>query len=251
MVAKRIVACLDVDAGTVVKGVQFQNLKAMGDPAELATRYGEQGADEVTFLDISATLEGRQTLVEAVERTAKNLFIPLTVGGGVRTVDDARRLLRAGADKVAVNTAAVENRTLVSGIARDYGRQCVVVAIDAKKEGPRWLVRTHAGHKDTGLDAVEWARTVESLGAGEVLLTSIDADGRQQGYDLELTRKVAEAVRVPVVASGGCGSNDDAYRALTEGKADAALVASLFHTGKETPNSMKAGLAQRGVEVRP
>ena len=250
MVAKRIIACLDVDGGTVVKGVQFANLKPMGDPVELAARYGAEGADEVTFLDISATLEGRKTLVETVEKTAENLFIPLTVGGGVKTVEDARRLLRAGADKIGVNTAAVENRNIIAAIARDYGAQCVVVAIDAKRVGSSWTVFTHGGRKETGLDAVEWARTVEGLGAGEILLTSIDADGKRQGYDLELTRRVADAVHVPVVASGGAGSNEDAFRAFTEGHADAALVASLFHTGQETPNSMKAALRAKGVEVR-
>jgi imidazole glycerol-phosphate synthase subunit HisF len=250
VVAKRIIACLDVDGGKVVKGVQFQNLKEMGDPVEFATRYGEQGADEITFLDISATVEGRKTLIETVEKTAENLFIPLTVGGGVKTVDDARRLLRAGADKIGINTAAVENRSIISGIARDYGAQCVVVSIDAKRTGKGWTVFTHAGRKDTGLDAIEWARTVEGLGAGEILLTSIDADGKKEGYDLELTKAVAQAVHVPVVASGGAGSNEDAYRAFVDGRADAALVASLFHTGKETPNTMKAALRAKGVEVR-
>ncbi|HEX9815960.1 MAG TPA: imidazole glycerol phosphate synthase subunit HisF [Candidatus Thermoplasmatota archaeon] len=250
MVAKRIIACLDVDDGKVVKGVQFQNLQAMGDPVELATRYGQEGADEITFLDISATIEGRKTLIETVERTAKNLFIPLTVGGGVKTVDDARRLLRAGADKVSINTAAVENRNIITAIAREYGAQCVVIAIDAKSNGPDWTVVTHAGRKDTGMNVIEWARTVERLGAGEILLTSIDSDGKRQGYDLKLTRRVADATHIPVVASGGAGSSDDAFKAFTEGHADAALVASLFHTGQETPNSMKAALRAKGIEVR-
>jgi cyclase len=239
-----------VHDGQVVKGVQFQDLKAMGDPVQLAARYGEQGADEVTFLDISATVEGRATLLKTVEETAKQLFVPLTVGGGVRTVDDARRLLRAGADKVAINTAAIENPSLIQAIARDYGVQCVVVAIDAKREGARWNVHTHGGKKDTGKDALEWARKAAELGAGEILLTSIDADGTKMGYDLELTRKVSESVRIPVVASGGCGSNEDALNAFVRGKADAALVASLFHTGQETPDTMKRALAEKGVEVR-
>jgi imidazole glycerol-phosphate synthase subunit HisF len=250
VVAKRIIACLDVHDGQVVKGVQFQNLQAMGDPVQLATKYGAEGADEITFLDISATTEGRATLLKTVEETAKNLFVPLTVGGGVRTVDDARKLLRAGADKVAINTAAIENPSLIGAIARDYGAQCVVVAIDAKREGARWSVHTHAGKKDTGQDVLEWSRKVAELGAGEILLTSIDADGTKQGYDLELTRKVSESVRIPVVASGGCGSNEDALNAFVRGKADAALVASLFHTGKESPDSMKRALAAKGIEVR-
>lgn len=250
MVAKRIIACLDVHDGQVVKGVQFQNLQAMGDPVQLAKRYGDEGADEVTFLDIGATVEGRATLLKTVEETAKNLFVPLTVGGGVRTVDDARKLLRAGADKVAINAAAVENPGLIGAIARDYGAQCVVVAIDAKREGAAWRVRTHAGRKDTGQDVLAWAHKAAELGAGEILLTSIDADGTKQGYDLELTRKVSEGVRVPVVASGGCGSNDDALQAFVRGKADAALVASLFHTGQETPLTMKKALAAKGLEVR-
>ena len=250
MVAKRIIACLDVDDGKVVKGVQFQNLQAMGDPVELATRYGKEGADEITFLDISATIEGRKTLVDTVRRTAQNLFIPLTVGGGVKTVEDARTLLRAGADKVSINTAAVENPNIITAIARDYGAQCVVVAIDAKMSGKSWNVFTHAGRKDSNLEVTEWARHAERMGAGEILLTSIDSDGKKQGYDLKLTRRVADAVHIPVVASGGAGSSDDCYNAFVEGHADAALVASLFHTGKETPNSMKAALKAKGLEVR-
>ena len=250
MVAKRIVPCLDVRDGRVVKGVQFENLQEMGDPVERAVHYAENGADEITFLDITATVEGRETLVAKVKETAEHLFVPLTVGGGVKTVEDARKLLRAGADKIAINTAAVENQSLIGAVARDYGAQCVVVAIDARRDGPSWRVFTHAGRKDTGMDAVTWAAKAAELGAGELLVTSIDADGGRQGYDLELTRKVAERVAVPVVASGGCGSNDDAYRALVEGKADAALVASLFHTGQETPRSMKEALKAKGVEVR-
>lgn len=249
VVAKRIIACLDVDAGRVVKGVQFQDLKTVGEPASLARKYAEEGADEVCFLDISATVEGRRTFVDAVEATARELYVPLTVGGGVRSVDDARRLLRAGADKVALNSAAIEAPHLLAAIAREYGAQCVVLSIDAKREGDSWTVRTHGGRKDTGRDALAWARGAESLGAGEILLTSIDADGGRQGYDLELTRKVADSVNVPVVASGGCGSPEDALAALTRGKADAALVASLFHTGAFTPTTLKKAIADR-VEVR-
>jgi cyclase len=250
VVAKRIVACLDVKDGRVVKGVQFENLRQMGDPVALAKQYSENGADEVVFLDISATVEGRATLVEKVEETAENLFIPLTVGGGIRTVEQARHLLRSGADKLTINTAAIENPRLVSDIAADYGSQCVVVAIDAKKAGNGWTVFSHAGRKDTGRSVLDWARTAEELGAGEILLTSIDADGRQQGYDIALTRAVGDAVRVPVVASGGCGSSHDALRVLDEGNADAALIASLFHMGIETPHSVKEALHAKGVEVR-
>jgi imidazole glycerol-phosphate synthase subunit HisF len=251
VVAKRIVACLDVHEGRVVKGVQFENLKAQGDPPALAERYGREGADEVCFLDISATVEGRKTLVETVQQTAERLFVPLTVGGGVRSVDDARRLLRAGADKVALNTAAFEDPPLMRAIARDYGVQCVVCAIDARREGAAWSVYTHGGRTSTGHDAVSWAKKAVEFGAGEILLTSIDADGTRKGYDLALTAAVAQAVRVPVVASGGCGSPEDALAALTKGEADAALVASLFHTGEYTPSSLKAAIAGRGVELRP
>lgn len=250
MVAKRIIPCLDVTEGRVVKGTKFQDLLPMGDPAEFAQRYGEQGADEVCFLDISATVEGRATLVDVVRRTAEGLFVPLTVGGGVRTVEDARRLLRAGADKVAINTAAVETPSLLRGIAREYGVQCVVVAIDAKREGTRRIVHTHAGRKSTGMDAVQWAKKAVEHGAGEVLLTSIDADGTRQGYDLELTAAVAKGVSVPVIASGGAGTPRDAELALSEGHADAALIASLFHRGEETPLTIKKYLSEHGIEVR-
>lgn len=248
--AKRVIPCLDVHDGRVVKGVQFENLQGMGDPAVLAAKYGQEGADEVCFLDISATVEGRATLLEKVRESAEQLFVPLTVGGGVRTVEDAQKLLRAGADKVAINTAAVENPKLLGAIARDYGVQCVVIAIDAKRHGKAWRVYTHAGKKDTGLDALQWAQRAAASGAGEVLLTSIDADGTRAGYDLELTAAVAKAVKVPVVASGGAGSPEDAYRAVSQGQADAALLASLFHTGAETPLSVKQYLKSRGVEVR-
>lgn len=251
MVAKRIIACLDVHEGRVVKGVQFQNLQVQGDPPSLAEKYGREGADEVCFLDVSATVEGRETLVETVRATAERLFVPLTVGGGVRTVEDARRLLRAGADKVAINTAAFENPPLLRAIARDYGVQCVVVAVDAKRYSDGYRVHTHAGRKDTGHEVVAWAKKAVEYGAGEVLLTSIDADGTRLGYDLKVTSAVAKAVSVPVVASGGCGSPADAVAAVTEGQADAALIASLFHTGQETPQSIKRAMAARGVEVRP
>ncbi len=251
MVAKRIIACLDVDAGRVVKGVKFQELRDVGDPVELATHYGAQGADEVTFLDITATVEGRDTTRETVRRTAENLFIPLTVGGGVRTVGDARRLLRSGADKVAINTAAVADPDLVTELSREYGAQCVVVAIDAKRDNSGWRVHTHGGREPTDLDAVDWAKRVEALGAGEILLTSIDADGTRDGYDLELTKKVADAVGIPVVASGGCGTAHHAADAFTLGFADAALVAGIFHDGVTTPRKLKKQLAAEGVEVRP
>lgn len=250
MVAKRIIACLDVHDGRVVKGVRFENLQVQGDPVALAEKYGTEGADEVTFLDISATVKGRRTLVETVRATAERLFVPLTVGGGIRSLEDAKRLLRAGADKVAINTAAYENPKLIGQIATDYGAQCVVVAVDARRSGRRWTVFTHAGRKETGADATDWARRAVDAGAGEILLTSIDADGTRAGYDLELTAAVATTVSVPVVASGGCGSPQDALAALTTGKADAALVAGLFHTGVETPLSLKRAIADHGVEVR-
>lgn len=250
MVAKRIIPCLDVHEGRVVKGVKFQNLAPMGDPPALAERYGQDGADEVCFLDISATVEGRETLLDVVRQTAERLFVPLTVGGGVRTLEDAKKLLRAGADKVAINTAAYENPPLMRSIAREYGVQCVVVAIDAKRTDGKWIVHTHAGSKSTGTDAVAWARKAVENGAGEVLLTSIDADGTRAGYDVELTAAVAKAVGVPVIASGGAGSAHDAYLALAEGHADAALIASLFHTGQETPRTVKEKLAKEGIEVR-
>lgn len=250
MVAKRIIACLDVHEGRVVKGVKFENLKEQGDPPTLAEKYGNEGADEVTFLDVSATAEGRATFIETVRATAERLFVPLTVGGGVRTVENARALLRAGADKVAVNTAAFETPPLLRAIARDYGVQCVVVAIDAKRVGGHFMVHTNAGKKNTNMDALTWAKKAVDFGAGEILLTSIDADGTRDGYDLELTAMVAAAVPVPVIASGGCGTPQHALDALTKGKADAALVASLFHDGTFTPRSLKQAIDGKGVEVR-
>jgi imidazole glycerol-phosphate synthase subunit HisF len=251
--ARRIVVCLDVDRGRVVKGVRFQGLRDVGDPAELARRYEAEGADEVVFLDIGASHEGRATLLDTVRRTAEALFIPLTVGGGIRSPDDMRAALNAGADKVAVNTAALERPQLITECSVRFGAQCVVVAIDAKRvpgEPGRWNVFTHGGRRDTGRDAVEWAREAARLGAGEVLLTSMDADGTRDGYDLELTRAVADAVPVPVVASGGCGRPAHLAEAFQAG-ADAALAASLFHDRQATVAEAKVQVAQAGWPVRP
>ncbi len=256
MLAKRIIPCLDVKAGRVVKGVSFVNLRDAGDPVEQARVYARAGADELTFLDITASVEQRGTLVEMIERVADALFIPFTVGGGVRSVDDFRDILRAGADKVSINTAAVENPALISEAAEKFGSQCVVVAIDAKREArsekreTRWEVYTHGGRRPTGRDAVEWAREVAELGAGEILLTSIDRDGTQIGFDLELTRTVAQAVNIPIIASGGAGQLDDFYRVLTEGQADAALAASLFHDRVLSIGAVKEFIKARGVAVR-
>jgi cyclase len=254
MLAKRIIPCLDVKNGRVVKGVSFVNLRDAGDPVVQAHAYAEEGADELTFLDISASVEGRGTLIEMVERVADALFIPFTVGGGVRTVDDFRALLRAGADKVSINTAAVENPSLLSMAAERFGCQCVVLAIDAARTAepgtPRWQVFTHGGRRNTGRDAVGWAGEVERLGAGEILLTSIDRDGTQTGFDLELTCAVAEAVNIPVIASGGAGRCEDFALVLTEGQADAALAASLFHDRILTIREIKRSLSERGVWVR-
>lgn len=249
--AKRIIPCLDVQDGRVVKGVKFQDLRGIGDPAELATRYEAQGADEMVFLDISASVAGRKTLLSAVQRTAERLFIPLTVGGGVSSVDEMYHALRAGADKVAINTSAVSNPRLIADCARRFGCQCVVLAIDAKRTGlAQWEVYTHGGRNPTGLDAIEWARRAVRLGAGEILLTSMDADGTTHGYDLELTRAVVEAVPVPVIASGGGGRPEDIYLALSEGGAQAALAASIFHYGRYTVAQVKAYLHRKGVIVR-
>ncbi|HDL86652.1 MAG TPA: imidazole glycerol phosphate synthase subunit HisF [Candidatus Acetothermia bacterium] len=249
--AKRIIPCLDVQDGRVVKGVKFQDLRGVGDPAELAARYEAQGADEIVFLDISASTEERKTLLDAVQRTAERLFIPLTVGGGVSSVEDMYHALRAGADKVAINTNAVSNPRLISDCAERFGSQCVVVAIDAKRTGPaQWEVYTHGGRNPIGLDAVEWAKRAVRLGAGEILLTSMDADGTTYGYDLELTRAVVEAVSVPVIASGGGGRPEDLYLALSEGGAQAALAASIFHYGRYTVAQVKAYLRRKGVIVR-
>lgn len=247
MLAKRIIPCLDVKEGRVVKGVSFVNLRDAGDPVEQGRAYAESGADELTFLDISASVERRGTLVEMVERVADGLFIPFTVGGGVRTADDFRILLRAGADKVSINTAAIENPRLISQVAERFGSQCLVVAIDATSAG---TVFTHGGRRKTRLEAHEWARQVERLGAGEILLTSIDRDGTQKGFDLDLTRKVVALVNIPVIASGGAGRLEDFYAILTEGQADAALAASLFHDRVLDIGQVKHFLRERGVAVR-
>jgi cyclase len=247
----RVIPCLDVDAGRVVKGVNFVNLRDAGDPVELAARYDQEGADEVVFLDITASSGARDTMVDVVRRTAEEVFIPLTVGGGVRSVDDARKLLRAGADKVSVNTSAVARPELVSELAREFGSQCVVVAIDARRSQGGWEVFTHGGRKPTGLDAISWATEAERLGAGELLLTSMDRDGTRDGFDLELTRRVAHACNLPVIASGGVGSLDDLVAGAIEGEADAVLAASIFHFGQFTVRQAKEHLLAAGVQVRP
>ncbi|MCX6653401.1 MAG: imidazole glycerol phosphate synthase subunit HisF, partial [Methanomassiliicoccales archaeon] len=226
MLTKRIIPCLDVKDGTTVKGIKFVDLQDVGEPPQMAAEYERQGADEIVFLDISASAEGRKTLMDVVEKTAERLFVPLTVGGGIRSKEDMRSALNAGADKVSVNTVAVQRPEVISECAEDFGSQCVVVAIDAKREGTSWKVYTHGGRRRTEVDAVEWAGRVQDLGAGEILLTSMDADGTKEGYDVELTRAVAERVSIPVIASGGAGTLEHIYEALTAGKADAALIAS-------------------------
>jgi len=250
MLTKRIIPCLDVKSGRVVKGVRFQNLADVGDPPSLAERYETEGADEVVFLDITATLEARKTMHDIARRTAERLFIPLTIGGGIRAYEDVKATLRAGADKVSINTAAVETPSIITEAARDFGSQCIVVAIDTKRVGTSHCVFTHAGSKPTGLMTVEWAKRVAELGAGEILLTSIDADGTTHGYDLEVTAAVAEAVPIPVIASGGCGSADHIFEVLTRGRADAALAASIFHYGTTSVGAVKELLRQKGVIVR-
>ena len=253
--AKRIIPCLDVDAGRVVKGVQFVDIRDAGDPVEVARRYDEEGADEITFLDITASSDQRDTMVHVVEQVAGEVFIPLTVGGGIREVGDIRRMLNAGADKVGINTAAVFNPEFVREAAERFGSQCIVVAIDAKQvsaagEPPRWEIFTHGGRKPTGIDAVEWAQRMVSLGAGEILLTSMDRDGTRDGFDLALTRAVSEAVAVPVIASGGVGNLAHLAEGILQGKADAVLAASIFHFGEYTVNDAKQYMASRGIEVR-
>jgi cyclase len=249
--AKRIIPCLDVTAGRVVKGVNFVELRDAGDPVEIARRYDQQGADEITFLDITASSDDRDLILHIIEDVASQVFIPLTVGGGVRQVDDVRRLLNAGADKVSINTSAVTNPQLVADAAGKYGSQCIVVAIDAKRAaGGHWEVFTHGGRKPTGLDAVEWARKMESLGAGEILLTSMDRDGTQDGFDLMLTRAVSDAVGIPVIASGGVGGLQDLADGVTQGRADAVLAASIFHYGLHTVREAKAHMASQGIPVR-
>ncbi len=253
--AKRIIPCLDVTAGRVVKGVNFVGLRDAGDPIEIARRYDEQGADELTFLDITASSDERDIILHIIEEVANQVFIPLTVGGGVRSVEDVRRLLNAGADKVSINTAAVTNPQLVADAAARFGSQCIVVAIDAKQvsvegEPLRWHVFTHGGRKDTGLDAVDWAKRMESLGAGEVLLTSMDRDGTKIGFNLELTRAVSDAVGVPVIASGGVGNLDHLVDGVKKGHADAVLAASIFHYGEFTVRQAKEHMAKNLIEVR-
>jgi cyclase len=251
MLAKRIIPCLDVNAGRVVKGVNFVELRDAGDPVEIARRYDEQGADEITFLDITASSDDRDIILHIVEAVASQVFIPLTVGGGVRQVEDVRRLLNAGADKVSMNTAAVNNPQLVADASAKVGAQCIVVAVDAKQTSPgRWEVFTHGGRKNTGLDAIAWARQVESLGAGEILLTSMDRDGTKVGFDLPLTRAIAEAVGIPVIASGGVGNLQHLADGVTEGRADAVLAASIFHYGEYTVRQAKEYMRSRGIEVR-
>jgi cyclase len=251
MLAKRIIPCLDVTGGRVVKGVNFVELRDAGDPVEIAARYNDQGADELTFLDITATSDGRDLILHMIEAVASQVFIPLTVGGGVRTVADVRRLLNAGADKVSFNSAAVADPEVIRAASDKYGAQCIVVAIDAKRQAAGgWHVYTHGGRKDTGLDAVAWARRMADQGAGEILLTSMDRDGTRTGFDLELTRAVADAVDVPVIASGGVGTLDHLADGITVGGADAVLAASIFHYGQHTIAEAKALMASRGISVR-
>src|SRR6202789_2180993 len=252
MLARRIIPCLDVTAGRVVKGVNFVNLRDAGDPVELAARYNDQGADELVFLDITASSDDRGTMVDVVARTAREVFIPLTVGGGIRTVDDARKILHAGADKVSVNTAAVRRPELISELSQEFGAQAVVLAIDARRQGPgQWHVYTRGGRDDEGIDTVEWAARGEELGAGEILLTSMDTDGVQTGFDCALTRAVSRATHIPVIASGGAGKPEHFARVLTEGEADAALAASVFHYGTYTVKDLKDYLHSHNIPVRP
>lgn len=249
--AKRIIPCLDVTAGRVVKGVNFVELRDAGDPVEIARRYDEQGADELTFLDITATSDGRDLILHIIEAVASQVFIPLTVGGGVRTIDDVRRLLNAGADKISINSTAVANPQMVADAAQKFGSQCIVVAIDAKKSGDgKWEVFTHGGRKATGLEVVDWAKKMESLGVGEILLTSMDRDGTKSGFDLALTRVVSDAVSIPVIASGGVGGLQDLADGIREGKADAVLAASIFHYGQHTVQEAKRFMAAQGIPMR-
>ena len=251
MLAKRIIPCLDVTAGRVVKGVHFVNLRDAGDPVELADRYNQQGADELVFLDITASSDNRDIMADVVARTARKVFIPLTVGGGIRSTSDARRILMAGADKVSVNTAAIRRPELLTELSLEFGSQAVVLAIDAKRKGPgAWTVYTRGGRDDEGIDAVQWAARGEALGAGEILLTSMDTDGVQTGFDCELTRAVSRATHIPVIASGGAGSPEDFLRVLTEGEADAALAASIFHYETYTVDDLKLYLDRQGIPVR-
>lgn len=249
--ARRIIPCLDVDKGRVVKGVRFEQIRDAGDPVEIARCYDRQGADELVFLDITASSEERETMVHVVEAVASDVFIPLTVGGGIRREDDIRRMLNAGADKVAINTAAISDPDFVRRAAERFGSQCIVVAIDARRSGAGWEIYTHGGRRATGIDAVQWARRMAELGAGEILLTSMDRDGTRDGYDLELTAAVSDAVGVPVIASGGVGGLQHLAEGLTIGKADAVLAASIFHYGEHTVGEARRYLAERGIPVRP
>jgi cyclase len=251
MIVARVIPCLDVTAGRVVKGTNFVGLRDAGDPVELAARYDDEGADELVFLDITASSDRRDTMVDVVYRTAEEVFIPLTVGGGVRSLEDARRLLRAGADKVSVNTAAVERRELLTEIAEEFGTQCVVCAIDAKRRPGGFEVHLHGGRTPTDIDAIEWAADATALGAGEILLTSMDRDGTRQGFDLELTRAVVGAVGVPVIASGGVGTLEHLVEGIVDGGADAVLAASIFHFAEHTISDAKALMARHGITVRP
>lgn len=252
MLTKRIIPCLDVNNGRVVKGINFVNLRDAGDPVEIAAAYDKAGADEVVFLDITASSDARKTVVDMVRRVAENVFIPFTVGGGIRTVDDFKELLREGADKISINSSAINNPRLISDAADKFGRQCVVVAIDAKRraDGSGWNIYKNGGRIDVGIDAVEWAMNADKMGAGEILLTSMDCDGTKAGYDIELTRTIAENVSIPVIASGGAGTKEHFYDALTEGKADAALAASLFHYKELEIKDLKQYLKDREVSVR-
>lgn len=253
--AKRIIPCLDVDNGRVVKGVQFVDIRDAGDPVEIAKRYDQEGADEITFLDITATSDNRDTIVHVIEKVADEVFIPLTVGGGIRELSDISRMLKAGADKVGINSAAIFNPGFVKEAAERFGSQCIVVAIDAKcvsadNEPKRWEIFTHGGRKETGIDAIEWAKKMVNFGAGEILLTSMDRDGTKIGFDLELTRAISEAVEVPVIASGGVGTLDHLVDGITEGKADAVLAASIFHFAEYTIREAKQHMKDKGIEVR-
>ncbi len=249
--AKRIIPCLDVDAGRVVKGVKFVNIRDAGDPVEIAKRYDEQGADEITFLDITASSDNRETMIHVVEKVANDVFIPLTVGGGIRKLADIRRMLKAGADKIAINTAAIFNPEFVKEASNHFGSQCIVVAIDAKQVSlQRWEIFTHGGRKATGIDAVAWAKKMVDFGAGEILLTSMDRDGTRNGFDLDLTRSISEAVAVPVIASGGVGILEHLAEGVLKGKADAVLAASIFHFGEYTIAEAKQNMAAAGIEMR-
>ena len=251
MISKRIIPCLDVKDGRVVKGVQFLNLKDAGDPVQIAKKYSSDGADEITFLDITASHENRNTMIDVVRRTASEVFVPLTVGGGVRVLEDVRNLLLAGADKVAINTAAVNNPGFVKDAAKKFGSQCIVVAIDARSDGKGgWEVYTHGGREPTGIDAVEWAGKMENLGTGEILITSMDKDGTKDGYDLLLTKAVSRKVKIPVIASGGAGNIEHLFEGIKKGEADAVLVASIFHYGEYTIEETKEYLIKKGITLR-